>query len=271
MSNVMTFRRSSAAARALEPPAASSTPAVLGEQLSRLYERVQGSPHVFASPAGPFDAHGPHHLPRFVYFGPEATDAALRLSFLAGLDHRDLRSTLALLRFVEGLAARPDLGQGLNLSFFPLLDVLGLAGATPGRDLSRAHWARSTAPEIALLEKDARGRAYHGFVRVESAVGEDVVTIRLSAAEPLENLAPALELISSEDLAPLDVRWESAASAEFLSGPLSIADDLPIRPFELLVRIPANWPLELYAEATASILRRFVLRYCGFFSYAQHL
>jgi hypothetical protein len=52
---------------------------------------------------------------------------------------------------------------------------------------------------------------------------------------------------------------------------LSMADDLPLRPFELTVRLPAAWPLDRYADAAASILKRFVLRYRGFISYAQYL
>ncbi|HYP18202.1 MAG TPA: hypothetical protein VEQ65_13400 [Opitutus sp.] len=259
-------------ARALEPPPAVSLPAAFGEQLSQLYQLVQGSRHVFGSPLGPFSAEGRQlHLPRFVYFGPNAAEAALRLSFLGGFDHRDLRSTLALLRLVEGLALKPDLGQGLNLSFFPLLDVLGLAQLAPPRALATQDWSKPEAPEIRLLEKEARLRAYHGFVRLETAHGEDVVTVRLRAAQPAENFAPALELISSDDTEPLAVRWESEDDAFIKEGPLGIADDLPVQPFELIVRIPAAWSMDLYAEAAASILKRFVLRYRGFISYAQHL
>jgi hypothetical protein len=265
--------RSSTVARVLEPPAPVSLPAAFSEQLSSLYQVVQRSRYVFGSPMGPFNVEGRQfHLPRFVYFGPNAAEAALRLSFVAGFDHRDLRSTLALLRLVEGLAQSPDLGQGLNLSFFPLLDVVGLAQLSADRKLAEQDWAgASSSPEIALLEHDARQRAYHGFVRLESAAGEDVVTVRLRARAPLENLSPALELISSEDVEPFAVRWESDSNSEIHHGPLSIADDLPIQPFELIVRIPAAWPLDLYAEAAASILKRFVLRYRGFISYAQYL
>jgi hypothetical protein len=249
-----------------------SLPAAFSEQLSSLYQIVQRSRYVFGSPAGPFNVDGrAFHLPRFVYFGPNAAEAALRLSFVGGLDHRDLRSTLALLRLVEGLAANPDLGQGLNLSFFPLVDVVGLSQLTADRRLASENWTNSSAPEIRLLEHDARLQAYHGFVRLESVVGEDIVSVRLRARAPLENLSPALELISSDDLDPLPVRWESDSSAEVNEGPLSIADDLPVQPFELVVRIPASWPLDVYADAAASILKRFVLRYRGFISYAQYL
>jgi hypothetical protein len=272
MNLLMKLSPSSTVARAPEPPASVSLPAAFSEQLSNLYQRVQRSHYVFGSPIGPFvAAKRDFHLPRFVYFGPNASDAALRLSFLGGFDHRDLRPTLALLRLVEGLALKPDLGEGLNLSFFPLLDVLGLAKIAPGRRLLEENWARPTSPEIVLLEKDARVRGYHGFVRVESGVGEDVVTVSLRAPAPLENVAPALELISSDDVDPIPVRWESDASPYSDHGLLAIADDLPLQPFELTVRIPAAWPLDHYAEAAASILKRFVLRYRGFISYAQHL
>lgn len=264
--------RSPTVARSLAPPTLGSLPAAFSEQLSNLYAIVQRSRYVFGSPIGPLFADGREfHLPRFVYFGPNTSDAGLRLSFLAGFDHHDLRSTLALLRLVEGLAEKPNLGEGLHLSFFPLVDVLGLAQLVPARDLAATSWAKPSAPEIAALERDARQRAYHGFVRLESASGEDVVTVRLRAPEPVENIAPALEFISSADLDPLPVRWETDATHHTEHGPLAIADDLPLHPFELTVRLPAAWPLDLYAEAASSILKRFVLRYSGFISYAQHL
>jgi hypothetical protein len=250
----------------------SSLPAAFSEQLSRLYAQVQRSPFVFGSPVGPFTAGArSFDLPRFVYFGPNASDAALRLCFLAGFNHRDLRSTLVLLQLIESVAARPDLGEGLNLTFFPLVDLLGLAGLADSRNLEKQNWIHSTAPEISLLEKDARHRAYHGFVRLETARGEDVVSVLLRSPVPLENAAPELEWFSSVDLDPVPVRWEREATAHLHHGPLSIADDLLVQPFELAVRIPAAWPLEVYAEVAASILKRLVLRYRGFMSYAQHL
>jgi hypothetical protein len=272
MNLLMNTSRSFAVARTLESLAPTSIPAAFSEQLSSLYRLVQRSRYVFGSPVGPLVTDTRQlYLPRFVYFGPNASDAALRLSFLAGFDHRDLRSTLALLRFIEGLAIEPDLGQGLNLSFFPLVDVIGLSRGESGRSLATHNWSRPTAPEIALLEKDARVRLYHGFVRLESGTSEDVVVVRLHSPVPTENFTPSLELISSADVEPFAVRWETDESGGVNTGLLSLADDLILQPFELTVRIPAAWSLDLYAEAAASILKRFILRYRGFISYAQHL
>jgi hypothetical protein len=264
--------RSTSVAGLSEPIGDVSLPAAFSEQLSNLYALVHRSSHVFGSPVGPFASHEREfYVPRFVYFGPHASDVALRLSFLGGFSHRDLRPTLALLRLVESLARSPDLGEGLNLSFFPLVDVLGLAGLAPRRYLESENWIHSDAPEIKLLERDARIRGYHGFVRLESSVGEDVATVLLRSPQPHDNSAPELELFSSGDLDLLAVRWERAPAASLHQGPLAIADDLPLQPFELTVRIPAAWPLDQFAEAAASILKRFVLRYRGFISYAQYL
>ncbi len=254
------------------PPADVSLPAALGEQLSALYGLVQRSDHVFGSPLGPFHhASRAHHLPRFVYFGPQASTDSLRFAFLAGFDHRDLRGTLSLLHFIERLALKPDLGQHFNLSFFPLLDVLGLAGLAPDRDLAGENWARANAPEISLLEKDARLRGYHGFIRLETTPDDGAVTVRLRTASHVENPTPGVELITSDDVAPFAVRWESAVAGPAGDGPLAVADDLPFQPFELTLRLPAAWTPELHREATASILKSFMLRYRSFIAYGQHL
>ncbi len=248
-----------------------AAPAAFAQRLASLYGLAQRSDYVFGSPLGPFYHESRHHaVPRFVYFGPHTSNESLRLAFYAGFDHRDLRGTFGLLHFVERLALSPDLGQGLNLSFFPLLDVLGLTDGEATRDLASAHWARPRAPEISLLEKDACLHGYHGFVRIEAAPGDEVVGIRLRGHPDLR--ATGVELISSLDTDPLPVRWEAGVDG-FLpaDGPLSVADDLPFPPFELTLRIPAAWPSELHREAIASTLKRFVLRYRGHQAYAQHL
>lgn len=249
-----------------------SLPAAFAEQLSDLYALVEHSPHLFASPLGAIETRDRLlHFPRFVYFGPNASEAAVRLSISAGIDHRDLRSTLALLHLVEELSRAPNLGQGLNLSIFPLVDLLGLAQIRTDRQLAAENWANSETPEIVLLERDARLRAYHGFIHLESVYDDDAVTIHLRAAAPEENLAPPIEFISSLDFELPAVRWETDATPCFEHGPLSVADDLPVRPFELTIRVPALWPLDRYENTAALILRGFVQRFRALFTYGQHL
>lgn len=241
-------------------------------QLSALYEVAQKNVHVFASPLGLFESgSGPGHLPRFVFFGPHATDESWRLAFLAGFDRRELRASRALLQLLQTLADHAEAGHGLNLTFFPLIDVARLLPGAAPRRLDQAHWAQSTAPEIELLERDARLRGYHGFVRVVSTTDDDdLVSVRVRAPANFP-LSPDVELISSEETAPLPVQFERAASHAVAGGPLTIADDLLVQPFELTLGIPAAWPDDRYQAAVVAILTRFIIRYRALQAYGQHL
>lgn len=241
--------------------------------LSAVYALAQQNQHLFASPLRSFSFAGRNAwLPRFVFFGPNASDAAWRLAFLAGFDARDLRSAHALLGLVELLAGCAEEGHGLDLSFFPLVDAAGFALGAPARSLTAEHWARSATPDVALLEKDARSRGYHGFIRLETAApGEEIITLRVRGPAGLP-ASPDVELISSEDFDPFPVRFErGSAGVAPTDGPLSVADDLPVQPFELTLRIPAVWPDEIYHEAVGLILTRFIHRYRAFQAYGLHL
>lgn len=242
--------------------------------LSDVYALSAQHGQVFGSPAGPFYFHArAAFLPRFAFFGPDASDASWRLAFLAGFDHRDLRASHALLDLVERLARDIEEGHGLNLAFFPLVDAAGLFLGAPPRALGETHWGWSHAPEINLLEQDARLHGYHGFIRVETApaAGDDIITVRIR--EPLAVLpSPDVELISSEETEPFLVRFErEAPGVRVADGPLTVADDLPVQPFELTLRIPGSWSDDYYRAAVSAILTRFIVRYRAFQAYGQHL
>lgn len=253
--------------------APSQLPAPLQAWLSALYALAQHSPYVFASPLGPFQYRGqPAYLPRLAFFGPQAFDDSWRLAFLTGFDHRDLRASRALLALVTGLAENAEAGHGLNLSFFPLVDVSGLLFDAANRQLGTAHWGREAPPEIRLLEKDARSRGYHGFVRIEtSSSSEDLVSIRVRQPST-RPLSPDLDLITSDDAESFPVRFETIASGvPAADGPLSVTDDLPVAPFELTIQVPKSWPDHDYQRAVVVLLKRFLRRYRAFQAYGQHL
>ncbi|HEX2853644.1 MAG TPA: hypothetical protein VHO24_10425 [Opitutaceae bacterium] len=242
--------------------------------LSEVYALSAQHGQVFGSPAGPFYFQTRvAYLPRFAFFGPDASDASWRLAFLAGFDHRDLRASHALLDLVEKLARDSEEGHGLNLAFFPLVDAAGLFLGAPSRALQETHWGWSHAPEINLLEQDARLHGYHGFIRIETApaAGDDIVTVRIR--EPLGvPPSPDVELISSEETEPFLVRFErESPGVKVADGPLTIADDLPVQPFELTLRIPDTWSDDYYRAAVSAILTRFIVRYRAFQAYGQHL
>jgi hypothetical protein len=246
-----------------------SLSAALGDQLTTLYGLAERSDYVFGTPLGPFSHAGrSHYLPRFVYFGPHTSEESPRIAFLAGLNSRDLRPTLALLHLIEQLAIRPDIGQSLHLAFYPLVDVLGHLDRGEPRDLSAHGWTAPSAPEIELLARDSRLLTYHAFVRIETGPADDAVTLILRGNG---EVSPSVAFLSSEDTEPFAVRWEVETGVSPSTGPLSLADDLPFRPLDLTLRVPADWEPEFYREAVASILKRLIVRYRGFLAYGQHL
>jgi hypothetical protein len=145
---------------------------------------------------------------------------------------------------------------------------LGHLQQTRDRDLTAHGWASPSAPEIDLLAKDSRLLTYHAFIRIESAPADDVVTLRLRSTG---GAASSVPMISSEDTDPFPVRWEIESGPSPAAGPLSLADDLPFRPLDLTLRVPAVWSPEFYREAVASILKRFIVRYRSLLAYGQNL
>jgi hypothetical protein len=258
----------------LWPNSAVAPAELLADRLGELYAASQKSSYVFGSPLGPFHFGGvAHHLPRFVHFGPQTHDASLRLAFLAGHDRNDLNGSFALAEIVQELSRDPFLGQGLNLTFFPVIDVLGLNNRARDRNLAGAPWAHSRFPELDLLAKDARLRGYHGFIQLDRASGSDEISVRLLQPAGSETAGPAGGLIPAADFAPHPVRWETAVagSPTETAGPLALLDDLPLRPFELRLSVPASWSDAVQREALGSILKRFLLRQRAAQAFAQNL
>ncbi len=257
------------------PPAVLRTDA-LAARLHRLYARAEGAPCVFASPLGPLVIQGRDYpLPRFVYLSPFGADESLRVAVHAGYDHRDERGTEAVLHFIDHLLLAPDLGDGINLAFFPLVDVLGHASGE-SRGLAAESWLDPLSPEIRLLARDARQRGYHVFVRVETAAGstdgdatdEIVVRLRGEVSDMLADYGG--ELVSSAEFDPFAVRFE-AEPGPVSDGPLTLADDLGHGPLEITLRLPFTWTDKLHREAVALIFKRLVLRYRGHQSHGQHI
>ena len=245
----------------------------LASELGAVYALTQESPFVFASPLGPFSVKGRQHvLHRFVFFGPRACDDSWRVAFLAGLDPRDPRSSRALLGLVSRLAGNSETGHGLNLTFFPLVDTAGREPGAADRGLSSLGWDGDDVPEIALLGRDARQRGYHGFVRVETGSPHDeMIAVRVRG--PFRRaLSPDLELITSDETRSFPVRFESIAQEGApRDGPLSLSDQLPHSPFELVLSIPGSWSDQAYQHAAVTLLERFLRRYRAYQAYGQHL
>ncbi len=252
--------------------ASSSVPSSsLSARLRFLAEAAQASDHVFASPLGPFFAGDkPVYLPRFVYFGSNSSEASLRLALLAGIGRHDLLAAQALVAFVEGLARHPDIGQGVNLSVFPVVNARRFLADAEERDLAAVHWARSDEPEIKLLSMEARVRSYHGFVSVVTT-HDKTPAARVRTVLTDHVAASDVELFNSEDFGPWSVRFETLAARAATEGPLTLAEDLAFAPFEVEVELPAHWSQAHADRSLAALLKRLIQRYRGFYAYGQHI
>jgi hypothetical protein len=250
-------------------PVSAVAPSIdLARRLSRLYERAEESDHIFVSPLGPFhDEVAPRYLPHFVYFGPLTSQDSLRLAVLAGFDSQDQPASRAVLAFIEGLAVRPEIGHALNISFFPIVNLLD---DPAGRRLSAEHWGRSREPEIQLLRQDTVVRGYHGFFRIGSTSDDGPsATVRTVHSPAVQ--ATGVELFTSGDFHPWPVRFEAVAVDAVASGPLSVADDLPFAPFEVELAIPAAWSPARTDSALAKVLKRLIVHFRGFQAYGHNL
>lgn len=244
----------------------------LAARLSALIESAQQSDYLFGSSLGPFfDAQAEaRYVPHFVYFGANSSVASLRLALFAGLGPDDLPASRALVAFIEGLVRRPDLGEGLNLSLFPVVNVAGLLGSGSRRDLTGEDWVASSAPEIALLSSDVRSRGYEGFVTVRTSPEA------FPSARVRTTLSPAVaradvEVFSSEDFDGWWVEFESVAVGRVGRGPLSLAGALPFAPFEVELDLPARWTQAQADRVLAALLKRLIVRYRGVRAWGQYL
>jgi len=255
-------------------PAKSARVLAYSDRISKLYAATAFTPYLFASPIGPISvADRELFIPRFINITPRSIDESIRVAIIAGHDHRDERSTEAVLHLIELLLASPDVGDGLNLSFIPLADVGGLNGRKHRSSLLDADWRHPASDEIAALARDARQRAYHLFVELvtaEPGEGDDLVSATLLGVDKHDFGAYSDEFLTSEDFHPFAVRFGVDHSAPE-AGPLGIAEDLPWSPLVLRIALPDNWHLALYREAVAVIARSLLTRYRTHQGYGQHI
>ncbi len=236
--------------------------------LARLNVLATHSPNLFASPLGPL-----YHdrelfvLPRHLFFGENAAEEAWRIGIYAGFSGTDTRAGLASLRALERFALEPKLGNSLNLTFHPFVNPSGLADRTVetrgGYKLLEHSWANSPAAELQILERDARSMQYHGLIVVRTDPG--VQDLRgwlrgFSPADPFLHGEPVRGTSKAGYLPfKFPIQWEShPEGAKAKTGPLTLADDLRQRPFELTLLVPAKPSLEWAEQAVTNTLRVFL-------------
>jgi hypothetical protein len=239
--------------------------------IGTLYEDASTSDSVFGSPLGPIEGTGARtFLPQFVYFAPASTVDPVRIGVFSGLSREDLKGSWALIDWIKALLVRPDIGHGVSVSVFPVVNLTGIQEGMEGAGLQASDWRGSRIPEIRLIADNARIRSYQGFIRIESS-RDSVPKVVVRTAVNRRTHGSLAEIYDSSDFEPWETCFESLGPNSRLLGPLSLARELDTGLFEVVISLPAAWPQASWNSKLLPLLGRLVASYRTFFSYGGEL
>jgi hypothetical protein len=239
--------------------------------IGALYEEASASDSVFGSPLGPIEGPvGRTFLPQFVYFAPDSSIDPVRIGVFGGLSTEDLKGSWALVDWIKALLVRPDIGQGVSVSVFPLVNLTGIRTGLEGAGLQEGDWSGSLVPEIQLIARNARIRAYQGFIRVESS-RDSIPKVVVRTAVNRQTHRSQAERFDSSDFEPWETRLEALGPKSRLAGPLSLSRELNTALFEVVLSLPASWSQSSWSANLLPLLGRLVASYRRFISYGGEL
>ena len=238
---------------------------------SALYEEASASDSVFGSPLGPIEGPGQRiFLPQFVYFGPGSSIDPVRIAVFGGLGREDLKGSWSLIDWIKVLLVQPDIGQGVSVSVFPIVNLDAIQGGTDSVGLRDSDWVKSRTPEIRLIADNAKVRAYQGFIRIEASTDSAPSVVVRMAVKRRAHRSSA-EVFTSSDFEPWETRFETLGHESELSGPLSLSRLLESAVFEVTLSVPASWAQSKWSSNLVPLLGRLVASYRRFFSHGGEL
>jgi len=261
---------------AQEGAAAPSDPVGAFVQLAERCSRLTGAV------AGSFFAGGRSNpIPRFTFRGPGDGLAQRRIGFFALLHGDEPAGSMALLRWLEFLAAEPERAAGYDLVCYPLCNPTGYAGRTrhnhAGLDLNREFWLGSPQAEVQILEHELRTQRFDGVIALHADDTSDGLYGYARGQVFSENLLrPALR--ASERVLPRNCRTVidgfsacEGVITDCFPGVLAPPPEQRPRPFEIIFETPALMPLDKQAEAAQIALHTMLSAHRGFIAHAQYL
>jgi hypothetical protein len=239
-------------------------------------------PTLGAAVAGEFRLVSKRHvIPRYTFLGPGDGFAQRRIGIFALLHGDEPAGALALLRWLESLAAQPSLARGYDLVCYPVCNPAGFEAGTrenaAGLDLNREFWRGSSQPEVRILENELRTQKFDGIIALHADDTSDGLYGYAHGRLYNENLLqPALrasEAVLPRNRGPLidGFRACDGVISDCFCGVLAPPPDAQPQPFDLIFETPARVALELQAEATRLALLAILATHRGFISYAANL
>ncbi|MFY9923682.1 MAG: hypothetical protein WAK51_04300 [Opitutaceae bacterium] len=175
-----------------------------------------------------------------------------------------------MIDWIKVLLVQPDIGQGVSVSVFPIVNLDAIQGGTDSVGLRDSDWVKSRTPEIRLIADNAKVRAYQGFIRIEASTDSAPSVVVRMAVKRRAHRSSA-EVFTSSDFEPWETRFETLGHESELSGPLSLSRVLDSAVFEVALSVPASWAQSKWSSNLVPLLGRLVASYRTFFSHGGEL
>jgi protein MpaA len=221
-----------------------------------------------------------YSLPKFIFRAKGVSDP-IRLGIFAAIHGDEPAGALAVFKFLEELAANPELGESYSIHAYPVCNPSGFEDGTRmsrnGRDLNREFWKNSTQSEVRLLEDELRTRRFNGIVQLHADDTSDGIYGFVRGHTLTENLLrPALNEVGK--ILPRNVNAQIDGFAardgiiyDLYEGVLGAPAKIEPEPFEIVFETPGLAPLEKQVEALVVALRTIVTEYRQLIAFAQNI
>ena len=207
----------------------------------------------------------PYAVEQFLYVGPRGGGDYVRVGIFAGVHGDETAGVFAAVRFLQELAANPEIARGYEIYVYPVCNPSGFEDGTrhsrSGRDLNREFWQGSHEPEVQLLERQIRTLRFDGIISLHAddescglyafalgaQVTQYVVEPALAAAEKVlpRNCDPTIDNFTARN----------GLIRKGYPGMLCAAPEARPRPFEIVFETPLVADLEKQIEANLVFLR----------------
>jgi predicted deacylase len=222
-----------------------------------------------------------YDLFRFQFAGRPAAHEPIRLGLFGGVHGDEPAGSLALMQFLEKLAAEPARAAGYELFAYPWVNPTGAEDATrenrAGMDLNREFWRESKQPEVKAIEAELRAQRFQGLITLHA---DDTCEGHYGYAhgQPLDNALLGPALLAAERVLPRDRRSKidgftarEGVINDCFHGVLSGPPEQRPRPFNLIFETPARAAIADQVAANVAALDAILATYRGFIAYGQDL
>ena len=240
--------------------------------------KLPGVDHEFL---GKFDVQGrTYSLPRFTFRGPNSLDP-IRIGIVAAIHGDEPAGALAAARFLQDLAAAPELAENFLLQVYPLCNLTGFEDNSRsnrrGRDLNRKFWRASVEPEIELLGHELHAGHFSGIVQLHADDTSDGIYGFVRGHTLTEHLLrPAL--LEAGKILPRNVNALIDGFAardgiihEHYDGVLAAPSRMDPVPFEIIMETPQHAPMDRQIEALVVAMKTILVEYRRLISFAADI